>query len=450
MKRKYETDLLIDKKFLPDYIKKIKQMLYTPLKASRSTLLPMVKLILKKRNKFLKLAKKYPTPFYIIDQNQLESDIRSFKLAFSRYMPGCEYYYAMKINHHPQIIKTVIANGYYIDVSSSNEMIKALRLGAKKVIFSGPGKTDEELKQAVLKNKIVTVMIDNFSELERLAEISQKFNKNIITGIRIHTQAFGEWSKFGIRLGELKKFWQKAKKYPRVNLRGIQFHMSWHEDARPYQESIKELAGYLKSNFNKEELLHIKFIDFGGGFRPRFAEGYFPYHTPQGIIIKEIDKFFNQPSKFKDKYFISEAASVNDYAKGIAEAIDRYLKPLVNCRYFTEPGRIISNNAMHIILKVVDIKEQGRVVVDGGINMVGWEKYKSDYIPLINLTHPASKEIKCIFYGSLCLPDDLWGYYFYGSKVKAGDIILVPRQGCTTYSLAQNFIKPIPRVHILK
>ena len=83
--------------------------------------------------------------------------------------------------------------------------------------------------------------------------------------------------------------------------------------------------------------------------------------------------------------------------------------------------------------------------------MIGWEKYQFfNYVPIFNLTNfSITKEIPFILYGSLCTPDDIWGYYFYGDKIEKNDIFLLPFQGAYTYTLAQNFIKEIPQVYNL-
>ncbi|MFA6410866.1 MAG: decarboxylase, partial [Candidatus Buchananbacteria bacterium] len=141
---------------------------------------------------------------------------------------------------------------------------------------------------------------------------------------------------------------------------------------------------------------------------------------------------------------------VASYAQGIAKAVKTYLKPILDCTYYLEPGRIISTPSMSIVLKVMDVKYPGMAITDGGINIVGWEQFESNYFPVIDLTNPSLKEIDYRLYGSLCTPDDTWGYYCYAKKIKEGDIILIPNQGAYTYTFAQNFIKPIPEIRILK
>ena len=105
---------------------------------------------------------------------------------------------------------------------------------------------------------------------------------------------------------------------------------------------------------------------------------------------------------------------------------------------------------MHIVLSVADIKDKENCILNGGVNMVGWQRFEKEYFPLVNITHPSKKERQCRMWGNLCTTWDIWGYYYYGSKLGQKDIIIVPYQGALTYSLAQTFINDIPAVYKLK
>jgi diaminopimelate decarboxylase len=432
--------------------RKSKKLVYD-LMRERSTdvsgrLLSVVREIMKKRQAILDLAKTRHTPFYLFDRKELQKNILEFKSEFHKHIHNYHAYYAVKSNHYPGVLKEVVKNGLGLDVSSGRELQLALATKAKHIIFSGPGKTPEELKLAIKHRHKVIIQMDSFGELERLGNLLKKGEK-ISVGIRVHTKLHGSWRKFGIDLKELARFWQLAKKYPRIKLEGIQCHMSLNETEKPYHDLIKILGKYLRYNFSKEQLAEIKFIDLGGGFMPRLVDGYYPWDMPQGDVIKSAADFYHQNPNFTAKYYINMPATLKDYVETISWSIKRYLKPLVNCQYFFEPGRIISTKAMHLVMKVVDVKDDDMVILDGGINMAGWEYYQTNYYPVINLTHPAQKEIKVLLQGTLCLPEDFWGYYCYAKSMKENDIIIIPNQGAYTYAWAQDFIKPIPKVYNL-
>ncbi|MCX6785371.1 MAG: alanine racemase [Candidatus Komeilibacteria bacterium] len=441
---------LVKKGDFRKYQKTILKILKAKVEVTPANFKLLVNRFFKKRAAILKMAKAQPTPFYLIDQAELSSALNNFKSAFTKYLPGSKYFYAVKVNHHPYILKQAVKDGYGLDVSSSRELKLALAAGAKGIIFSGPGKTSADLDLALKNRNKIIVNLDSFSELKRLGDLAKKKNQIIAAGVRIYTKYHGEWNKFGIALVDLKKFFNEAKKYPQVKLQGIQFHLSLNAGPAPYVQVIGELSRYLRASFSPRELASLKFIDFGGGFMVPGAEGHYPHESAAGTLIKTTAEYLGEAPKFIDNYYLRPAAPVAEYAKVIGSACKKYLDPLLNVVYFAEPGRIIANNAMHIVLRVVDVKSQNKVIVDGGINLVGWEHFDTDYIPLLNLTHPSLKEKDCLVYGSLCLPEDLWGRWCYVKKMSEGDFLLVPYQGAMTYALAQEFIKGIAPVYILE
>ena len=248
----------------------------------------------------------------------------------------------------------------------------------------------------------------------------------------------------------MKVFWEEAKKYSDIKLEGVHFHTSRNKDASLYELTIKELGLYLKSFFGKDDLEKIKYIDFGGGFEVYKSEGFYPSRTPIGNIIQSINSIFKVKTNFKERYYVREAIKIDEYAKKIGKAIKKHLKPiLTNVEYFSEPGRAICNDSMHIVLSVIDVKNKENVILNGGVNMVGWQRFEYEYFPLINISNPSKNELACNMWGNLCTTWDIWGYYCYAEKIEPGDIIVVPNQGALTYSLAQNFIQPIPPVYNL-
>ncbi len=401
---------------------------------------------LPKRKAILALAKKHPTPFYAFDNKAASKAIQEFKTIFTKVIPNLEIYYAVKSNPCSYLLDIVVKNGLGLDVSSGRELKLALEAKAKKMVFSGPGKTESELKLALANTDKLIIHLDSFGELKRLGELLTNSKKTIRAGVRVYTKYHDAWTKFGISLTELPEFFKLAKKYPKLDLRGIQCHMSWNQGLEPYEKMLAEIAKAIK-NLSPEQRQQIKFIDFGGGYEAHRYEGQFPWATAQGEVLKTAADYFGKDINFKTRYYLNQAPKLSVYAQGIAQAIKKYLEPLVACQYFCEPGRIISYQAMHLILGVVDVKKPGMVILDGGNNMLGYELFEEYYYPTINLSQPDKKEIACRLFGSLCTPYDLFGYYCYAKSIKEGDVIMIPNQGAYTFTLAQSFIKGIPPVY---
>ncbi len=428
----------------------VERLLDSPPTAKSGNLSHVVTAIQAKAPKFKALTTRHQTPFYALDSEALRQSAQRYLSAFSSALPNATHFYAIKVNHHPTVLKTVFSLGFGADVSSGRELELALQAGANRIVFSGPAKTKEELRKALEHSKNVTVNIDSFSELKKLSTLAEATGVTIDAGVRVSFKEHGAWGKFGIPLSECNRFFAEASAYSSINLIGIQFHISWNADAKPYEVAIKTLASYLRDSLDPRHLAQIRFIDIGGGFRPHNAEGYYPEDTSIGAAVQAACEEFEEDPEFSERYYITEALPIEGYADAIGAAIDTHLRPVVTCEYYTEPGRIICNDSMHVVLSVEDIKSDECVILNGGTNIVGFERFEFDYFPLINITNPSLSEIPCMMYGSLCMPQDYWGLYVYASKLQEGDTIIVPYQGALTFANMQDFIKGRVEVYELE
>ncbi len=394
------------------------------------------------RYDFIQLYINHGSPLYVLDENRLRSNIRRFKGIFSRYLDQINIFFAMKSNNLMDISKIVVEEGMGLDVSSGRELEQALQVGANMIFFSGPGKTDEELKLAVESSDRVVILLDSFGELTRLNAIAKSYRRVIRVGVRLSTGPDGLWSRFGIPLSRLNEFFEHIQGLKFIKFEGLQFHNSWNLTSDAHVKSICSLGEVLK-NFPPSWLRTIKFLDMGGGFWPEQGEWLCLGGTPLGRL-KNILYPDQVPSM---SHFCLKSLSLDGFAMHISDAICRYLPDsLRDCIICFEPGRWLCHEVMHLLLKVVDIKEHNIAITDAGTNAIGWERFEQDYFPVINLTHPSTTEHRYNIFGSLCTPHDVWGYSYHGKDICVGDLLLIPDQGAYTYSLRQEFIKPLPKV----
>ncbi|QTA78103.1 Diaminopimelate decarboxylase [Desulfonema limicola] len=399
---------------------------------------------IKRAPEFLDICSINELPLYIIEKKILEERAKTFISAFKNQVDDIHVFYALKSNNCPDIAKILIKSGLGLDVSGGPELLSALRLGSKNIIFSGPGKTDKEIEMVIENHDKVTLLIDSFGELERAAKAAEKYKIQIRAGVRLTTQENGLWRKFGILVSDLKDFFQKSFEYDYINLRGIQFHTSWNLNPKAQTDFIVRLGEHIKT-LNPEYRKKIEFIDIGGGYWPAAGEWLQWNGIPAGQISKILVPEF-QP---ENQYFHFASEPVENFAYKIGQALKKHIFPYVKCKIYTEPGRWLCNDAMHIFLTVIDKKAQDMVITDGGTNIMGWERYESDYCPVINLTCPSETEKKCHIFGSLCTPHDIWGFGYFGTSIEPGDILMIPNQGAYTYSLQQNFIKQAAQVVVI-
>ena len=386
---------------------------------------------LRRRDVFLQTCHRYGSPLYVVEENVLLERAEQFTNAFSEVLPDIRVYYAMKSNNHPQIVKTLVNAGLNLDVSSGLELQIALDSGAVDIVFSGPGKTEKELILAVENSDCTTVLIDSFGELELLQRVASEKDTSIRTGVRLTTDSNGLWRKFGIPLNDLSQFLDAAKHCDHVSVNGLQFHTSWNLDPYNQVNFIARLGNTL-SKLTFEQRSMIEFIDIGGGYWPSQGEWLQSSGASQSCHYKR------------------HSTTIEEFAVQIARAVRTHLFPHVSCRICAEPGRWLCNDAMHLLLTVVDKKAKDLVIADAGTNAIGWERFETDYFPVINLSRPELVEHECYILGSLCTPHDVWGYSYWGKDIQPGDVLMIPTQGAYTYSLRQEFIKPLPEVVILE
>ena len=399
---------------------------------------------LNRRDHFLRLLSNHTPPFYMLDSSALKERAGKFRDAFKKVLPRVSFYFAVKSNNYPEIARILLQSGFGLDVSSGIELKMAMELDAHDIVFSGPGKNDRELLLATLNSDRVTVLIDSFGELKRLEAVA-KTQKNIVrAGVRLTTNSNGLWRKFGISLGDLPRFWQASKECSHINVQGLQFHTSWNLSPRAQTEFIQRLGKTLRDmpgDFTK----NVDFIDIGGGYWPEEGEWLQDAGTPAGRIRVVLEKAAVQ----FEKHFRISSVTIETFAEEIGSAIKKHLFDTTDCRIFLEPGRWISNHSMHLFLSVIDKKAPDLVITDAGTNAIGWERFETDYFPILNLTRPSLKERRCNILGSLCTPHDIWGFCYWGEDIQPGDILMIPTQGAYTYSLRQQFIKPVPPVIIM-
>jgi diaminopimelate decarboxylase len=396
---------------------------------------------LKRADTFIETVARHGSPLYVFDEKALLERAAQFAAAFKETLGEIRIFYAVKSNNHPALVGSLVRSGLGLDVSSGLELELALRCNCSDIIFSGPGKTEKELQLAARHSDRVTVLMDSFGELDRLENATAKLQARIKAGVRLTTDERGLWRKFGIPLSSLDSFMQKAAGCSHVLLGGLQFHTSWNLDPGQQVNFIARLGESLQNLAqNRRQLL--KFIDIGGGYWPPQGEWLQWAGTPKGRLHQVL---LNTRSPSTEHYKLP-ASPITTFAAKIGTAIQRHVAPYVDCLFYTEPGRWLCNDAMHILLTVVDKKSEDLVITDGGTNIIGWERFETDYFPIINLSRPSKSEHKCFILGSLCTPHDVWGFGYFGKGIEPGDLLLVPNQGAYTYSLRQEFIKPLPEV----
>lgn len=396
-----------------------------------------------------------PTPCYFIDEWLLDENICSIKSSFYNYFSQEQLYifYPIKINNHKFILKKMIQYWIWLEVASREEYKLVLSLKSEKILYYAPWKTMDDLIYFVKNsNENHTIHIDSFCELEKLKDILKVEKKRINIWVRIYTSAFWNWQKYWINIIQLKEFIDNASESEFINFCWIHFHTSRNIDSHIYVDTLNEIAHYF-SNIESKYISRIKYIDFWWWFEKSNIEWTYFKWTQKFQLLNILWRTYNE---FWDEIIPLKSYNLDRYIWDIYSCIQEKLFPIfwMNIKFYTEPWRIFVSDIMHILTKVVDVKNDTKnmVIVDAGVNMIWWQRAEFEYFPVINLSSAAEiMNQKAIIYWNLCTTWDHWGYYCYTQrKLKEKDFILLSNQGTLSYSLAQKFfINKLPEVFIL-
>jgi len=291
---------------------------------------------------FSALAQKYNTPLYLYDFDYIAKRYQELKEAFSGQKSLISY--AVKANSNIFVIRHLAQMGAGADCVSIGEVRRALAAGVKryKIIFSGVGKRDEEIREA-LQSDILMLNLESEAEMKRVELVAKELGKEARISIRVNPNIDPKThpyistglheNKFGVEIDVAKRMYIYAKKSPHLNPVGVHFHIgSQLTELDPIKEACGIVADLVR-NLKALEI-EIKFFDVGGGL---------------GVT-----------------YESETTISAEAYADVVIEAA-RGLDVTLLC----EPGRYLTANAGYLLTKVLYEKSNGGrrfVVVDAAMN----------------------------------------------------------------------------------
>ena len=365
-----------------------------------------------------KLAIKYSTPLYCYSYNKLRSNIINFFTHFKKFSPlVC---FAIKSNTNLNLIREIKNFGLGADVVSKGELMLALKAGInkKKIVFSGVGKTESELKFAIEK-KILLINSESESEIKIIEKIAKKKNVVVNIGIRLNPNTDANTlkqistgkkeNKFGVDEKTFLKLVSVLRTSKNIRLKCLSVHIgSQITNHKPYEKMLKAIDKIInKAKFKFE------YIDLGGGM---------------GISYEKNQKKL-------------------DYKK-YKSAIEKFLRKN-NSKLIFEPGRSIIGNTAILISRVIYLKETSKkifVILDAGMNdMMRPALYgaKHQILPAFKNKKKSKKSYE--FVGPICETTDKFLSVSNFNKLKERDLIFISDVGAYGSSLSSNYnIRPKP------
>ena len=358
------------------------------------------------------IVKKNKTPLYLYSENQIINNYLKFTKSFKKTNPlVC---FAAKSNSNVAILKILGKLGAGADVVSGGELLKALKAGIKpsKIVFSGVGKTEDELKIAINK-KILLINCESESEAKLVNKIAKKFKKKVSIGFRLNPNVDAKThknistgkaeNKFGLSIKSFKSFFKTLPIYKNIRLDALSVHIgSQILTDTPYKKTLNVMSKLIK-----DLELKLKFVDLGGGF---------------GINYSGKDKPINL-----NKY----SALVYNFSKKL------------NCKIIFEPGRSIVGDTGILLSKVQYIKDGAKkkfIILDAGMNdfmRPALYDAKHTIIPISKVKSKTKGLIE--FVGPICESTCKFGIYKNYQKIKENDYVAITNVGAYGASLSSNY-----------
>lgn len=365
------------------------------------------------------LAERFGTPLYVYSAAMIRQRVRGFDRAF-RALPHLVCY-SVKANSNLGVLRLLARLNCGFDVVSGGELERVLHASsaaARKVVFSGVGKTAEEML-AALKANILLFNVESEGELVRLAECAARAGKTAAVALRVNPDVPAKTHpyistglrkhKFGIPMAEAVRLYAKATEMKHLRIAGVSVHIgSQITQIQPFAAAMKlvaELVRELRSRGHS-----IQYVDAGGGLG-------IPYES-------------------------AHSAAFSEYAAAYAAAV---LKPLrsLNVQLLLEPGRSIVGPAGALLTRVLYKKNNGRkkfLVVDAGMNDLLRPSLYGAYHEIVTVRpfEGATQEIVDVV-GPVCETGDFLARDRALPGVSEGDLLAVLDTGAYGMVLASNY-----------
>ncbi len=358
------------------------------------------------------IANKFQTPAYCYSYLKLKENINYFKKNFKSFSPlVC---FSVKSNTNVNIIKEIKRFGLGADVVSKGELMLALKAGVSpsKIVFSGVGKTNEEINFAIEK-KILLINAESKSEIQEINKIAKQKRKIVQVGIRLNPNTDAKTlkqistgkseNKFGVNSKTFYELVNYCKNSKNISLQCLSVHIgSQILDHKPYEKMLKAVSNIINKTNHK-----FKFVDLGGGM---------------GISYSNKIKKLNYK-----KYNL---------------AIKNFLKKH-DTKIIFEPGRSIIGNTGTLISKIIYIKDGGAkkfIILDAAMNDLMRPALYGAVHKILPVDKSNSVSTNAYeFVGPICESTDKFVTLKKFQKLKEKDLVAICDVGAYGMSLSSNY-----------
>ncbi len=378
------------------------------------------------------LVCKYGSPLFVYSEKLILKKYKEAHQAFSEQYPNVQFAWSYKTNYLRGICSIFHSEGSYAEVVSEFEYQKAKASGVpgKQIIYNGPLKSDQSLRDAIYDSAMIHV--DNFGEIDRLEKIAEELNLNPFVAIRVNMDSGvqPQWSRFGFNLesGQALDAVKRIVFGKRLRLNGLHTHIgTFILDPGCYKTAASKLCQFMKL-IQSSMKIRISYLDLGGGF-PSLSQLIGVYQPPDVSV-----------------------PSIEVFAKAICQTIKQNLPGEDLPKLFIEAGRHLVDEAGYLITSVVAQKltpdGTRSYVLDAGVNLLytsRWYRYNFELDrELRGPLEPA------VLHGPLCMNIDVVCEIMTLPPLPRGTRMILSPVGAYNITQSMQFIQYRPEVVLVK
>lgn len=359
------------------------------------------------------IAAEFGTPCYIYSSAAIRAAYQSFTRAFDqRDYLIC---YAVKANSNIAILNLLAQLGSGFDIVSGGELQRVLKAGGnpQKIVFSGVGKTPEEIRIALATN-ILCFNVESEMELMVVNEIAGQMGKTAPISLRVNPDVDANThpyistgmkeNKFGIPAAEAERIYLLAQQLPHIRVCGLDCHIgSQLTEIAPFIEATHKMLDLLV-RLQAAGISSIKHLDLGGGLGIRYNQ-----ETPPAI---------------------------EEYVKALCVATENYPQQLI-----IEPGRSMVGNAGLLLTRVHYLKHtphRNFAIVDAAMNDMLRPALYQAYHSILPVNRRAEREKIYQIVGPVCETGDFLGHD-RRLALEKDDLLAVMSAGAYGMSMSSNY-----------
>lgn len=358
------------------------------------------------------IAREFGTPCFVYSRAAIESAYREYEQACAgRDALVC---YAVKANSNLAVLNLLARLGAGFDIVSAGELARVLAAGGspEKILFSGVGKTEAEMRQALAAG-ILCFNVESEPELERLDAVARSMGKRAPVSLRVNPDVDAKThpyistglkeNKFGVPYDDAPRLYRKAAALPGLRVTGIDFHIgSQLTQIAPFEAALEKILEFV--DMLEATGLPLEHFDLGGGLGIRYLD-----ETPP--------------------------------------AIDQYLKALFarlgprRQRILLEPGRSIVGNAGILLTRVEYLKtgaDRNFAVVDAAMNDLMRPALYEAWHEVVPVSRSVAPSLRYDVVGPVCESGD-WLARGRQLSIAAGELLAILSAGAYGMSMSSNY-----------